>query len=62
MYNIDFSATSYFQAKDRMTVKDREENKVFWIFSKGGIEDKIYKAVSRKMPYTTKLFKKDYKL
>jgi len=60
MYNIDFSATSYFQARDRMTVQDRKENKVYWIFAKKGIEHNIYKAVSKKKKYTVNIFKKDY--
>jgi hypothetical protein len=59
-YNIDFSATSYFQAKDRMTTMERKFNKVYWIFSSGGIEDKIYKAVKSKRSYTLNIFKKDY--
>ena len=59
-YNIDFSATSYFQAKDRMTTIDRKFNKVYWIFSEGGIEEKIYKSVIKKKSYTTNHFKKDY--
>jgi hypothetical protein len=59
-YNIDFSATSYFQAKDRMTTLTRMSNKVYWIFSKGGIEEKIYKAVKAKKQYTVNIFKKDY--
>jgi hypothetical protein len=59
-YNIDFSATSYFQAKDRMTTLTRMSNKVYWIFSKGGIEEKIYKAVKAKKKYTVNIFKKDY--
>lgn len=58
-YNIDFSATSYWQARDRMTTKDRKNNKVFWIFSEFGIEDKIYRAVSSKKDYTLKHFKND---
>ena len=58
-YNIDFSATSYWQSRDRMTTKDRLENKVYWIFSKGGIEDKIYRAVTKKKDYTLRHFKKD---
>ena len=33
-YNIDFSATSYWQSRDRMTTKDRLYNKVYWIFAK----------------------------
>jgi hypothetical protein len=61
-YNIDFSATSYWQSKDRMTTKDRPENKVFWIFSKGGMEHEIYKAVTKKKDYTLAHFKKDFYL
>lgn len=57
-YNIDFSATSYWQSKDRMTTKDRLENKVYWVFSKGGIEKDIYKAVTKKKDYTVNHFKK----
>ena len=56
-YNIDFSAVSYFQARDRLTTKERAENNVFWIFSKGGIESAIYKAVSKKKDFTLKVFK-----
>ncbi len=58
-YNIDFSATSYWQSKDRMTTKDRLKNKVYWIFSKGGIESDIYKAVTKKKDYTLRHFKRD---
>jgi len=58
-YNIDFSATSYWQSRDRMTTKDRLKSDVYWIFSKGGIEDKIYKAVVKKKAYTVTHFKKD---
>jgi len=59
-YNIDFSATSYWQARDRMTTMNRKFNKVYWLFSIGGIEDKIYKAVKAKKKYTINIFKKDY--
>ena len=58
-YNIDFSATSYWQSRDRMTTKERLKNDVYWIFSKGGIEDQIYKAVVNKKDYTLNHFKKD---
>ena len=61
-YNIDFSATSYWQSKDRMTTKERPKNEVFWIFSKGGIEEQIYKAVTKKKDYTLNHFKKDFYL
>ena len=56
-YNIDFSATSYWQSRDRMTTKDRLESDVYWIFSKGGIEKDIYKAVSKKKDFTLNHFK-----
>lgn len=55
-YNIDFSATSYWQSKDRMTTKERAFNHVYWVFSKGGIEHEIYKAVTKKKDYTLKHF------
>ena len=58
-YNIDFSATSYWQSRDRMTTKDRLYNKIYWIFSEGGIEDNIYKSVIKKKDYTLNHFKKD---
>jgi hypothetical protein len=58
-YNIDFSATSYWQSRDRMTTKDRLHNKIYWIFSKGGIEQDIYKAVVKKKDYTLNHFKRD---
>jgi SNF2 family DNA or RNA helicase len=61
-YNIDFSATSYWQSRDRMTTSERLESDVYWIFAEGGIEDKIYKAVSNKKDYTTTHFKRDIKL
>ena len=60
-YNIDFSATSYWQSKDRMTTKDRLKNKVYWVFSRGGIESDIYKAVTKKKDYTLRHFKRDLK-
>ena len=56
-YNIDFSATSYWQARDRMTTKDRRYNKVYWIFSDKGIERDVYKAVNKKKNYTLRHFK-----
>ena len=58
-YNIDFSATSYFQSRDRMTTKDREYNEIYWIFSNKGIENEIYKAVVKKKDYTLSHFKRD---
>lgn len=58
-YNIDFSATSYWQSRDRMTTKERLSNKIYWVFSKGGIESQIYKTVLKKKSYTLNHFKRD---
>jgi len=57
-YNIDFSATSYWQSRARLTTKERLNNEVFWIFSKGGIEYDIYKTVQQKKDFTLAIFKK----
>ena len=59
-YNIDFSAVSYWQSKDRMTTMDRKSNDVYWIFTEGGIEENIYKSVMNKKDYTLSIFKQDY--
>ena len=61
-YNIDFSATSYWQSRDRMTTKGRLKNKLYWIFSRNGIEKQIYKAVTKKKDYTLSHFKSDIKM
>lgn len=60
-YNISFSAVSYWQARDRLTTIDRLKNNVYWIFSRWGIEDKIYQAVMDKKNYTLDIFRKDFK-
>ena len=57
-YNIDFSATSYWQSRDRLTTMDRSSNDVYWVFAKGGIENAIYKSVLNKKNFTLNLFKK----
>ena len=59
-FNIDFSAVSYWQSRDRLTTMDRKVNDIFWIFSKNGIENKIYKSVSNKKDFTLAVFKKEY--
>jgi hypothetical protein len=58
--NIDFSATSYWQSRDRLTTMERKTNDIFFIFAKGGIEEKIFDAVMKKRNYTLSHFKKEY--
>ena len=51
--NPDFSATAYFQMKARIQTKERKGSAPFhWVFAMGGIEDKVYKAVSNKKTFT----------
>jgi hypothetical protein len=59
-YNIQHSAVSYWQARDRLTHMARLDNKIYWVFTEGGIEDKIFKVVKSKKKYTLNIFKKDY--
>jgi SNF2-related domain len=57
--NIDFSATSYWQSRDRLTTMQRKTNEVYWVFGIDGIEKNIYKSVMNKRDYTLSQFKKD---
>lgn len=57
-YNIDFSATTYWQMRARMQTKDRlKASKMVWIFSERGLEKSVYKAVSNKRDFTLGYFK-----
>lgn len=58
-YNLEFSALSYIQGRDRMTSKERTKlNEVYFIFSEGGIEKHIFKRVSNKLDFTNSYFKR----
>ncbi len=59
--NLQFSAVSYFQAKDRLTTMERKSNDIYWIFAENGIEEKIYKSVMNKKDYTLKTFNNDFR-
>lgn len=59
MYNIDFSATSYWQVRARLQQRDKAEaSKVHWLFSDLGIENYIYKAVTKKKNFTSSYYLK----
>lgn len=59
MYNIDFSALSYWQSRARLQTKNRvKKAMVYWIFTDGGIEEKIYQTVLNKKDFTTVHYKK----
>ena len=58
MFSIDFSATTFFQAIDRMTTINRTHNKVYWLFAKNTLDKSIYKTVIGKKSFTLNYFKK----
>lgn len=62
-YNISHSATSYWQARDRLTTSTRRKSDIYWLFSqfdgKWGIEHSIYKVVQGKKSFTTKHFERE---
>ncbi len=61
--NISFSATHYFQARARTGSRTRVKPQVIhWLFTTEGIEQKIYKAVTKKKDYTLRYFRQDYGL
>ena len=57
-FNIDFSATSYWQSRDRLTTKERMTNDVYWVFSEGGLEEKIYQKVLEKKSFTSRHYER----
>ena len=58
MFSIDFSATTYFQATDRLSTIDRTHTKVYWLFAKNTLDKSIYKTVTNKKSFTLNYFKK----
>lgn len=61
MYNIDFSALSYWQTRARLQTKDRTEPAfVYWVFIDGGLEEKIYEVVQGKKDFTVSHYKKSF--
>lgn len=57
-YTIDFSATTYFQARDRMTTIDRTTSDIYYLVSNTGFEMQVYRAVSKKKNFTTKFYER----
>lgn len=57
-YNFGFSGKDYQQSIDRLTIRGRETNDVYFILS--GINHKIFKQVEQKKDYNSRSFIKDY--
>lgn len=59
LYNIHFSATHYWQVRARMQDLNRTTpSRIVWLFSKQGIEQKVYEAVKNKEDFTLAHFRK----
>jgi hypothetical protein len=60
MYNIDFAAVSYWQARARLQSLNRATPAlVIWLQYEGGIESKILAAVHDKKDYTLQNYRRD---
>lgn len=61
-YNFSYSGRQYVQGRDRLSTIDREQNNVYFVFDREGINSRIYKAIKNKKRYNEKMFKIDYGL
>ncbi len=59
-YNFSFSGTNFVQSIDRLSTVNRLENKVYFVFPKGSLTEKIYRVVQKKKTFTEKMFIKEY--
>jgi hypothetical protein len=57
-YNFGFSGTNFIQARDRMTIKERLINDVYFVYSKGSLSEKIHQVIKQKKNFTESQFKK----
>jgi hypothetical protein len=57
-YNFGYSGTNFIQARDRMTVKERPVNDVYFVYGKGSLSEKIHKTVSQKKNFTIKMYER----
>ena len=56
--NLRFSGKNYLQSRDRLTIKGRKDNKVYFICEDFGMTEKILKTVQSKKDFNSKLFMK----
>jgi hypothetical protein len=58
--NLGFSGVAFLQSRDRLTIKGRLENNVYFVCEDFGMTKKIVDTVTKKKSYNSKLFIKDY--
>lgn len=61
-FNFGFSGKNFVQSLDRLTIRGRKDNNVYFIFESNGITEKIYNRVSKKEDFNSKQFLKDFQL
>ena len=61
-FNFGFSGKNFVQSLDRLTIRGRKDNNVYFIFENGGITEKIYNRVTKKEDFNSRQFLKDFNL
>ena len=54
--NLGFSGKNYLQSRDRLTIKGRKDNNVYYICEDFGLTKQILKSVKNKKDFNSKLF------
>lgn len=60
--SFGFSGKDFVQSLDRLTIRGRKDNNVYFIFENGGITEKIYNRVSKKEDFNSRQFMKDFRI
>lgn len=60
--SFGFSGKDFVQSLDRLTIRGRNDNNVYFIFENGGITEKIYNRVSKKEDFNSRQFMKEFQL
>lgn len=61
-FNLGFSGKNFIQSRDRMTVKDRTSNDIYFICDSFGMTKKILSKVRKKENFNSQQFMKDFKV
>lgn len=59
-YNMGFSGKNFIQSRDRLTVKERTNNDVYFILETPGITESILNVVKDKKSYNNRLFLSEF--
>ena len=62
VYNLDYSATTYFQVRERMQKYNREKEVVnYYLMFENSIETDIWKAITKKKNFTWAYYRKSFR-